>query len=288
MKTLRCGLVGDHIGQTRFPAALNLMCQTSGIGLAFELIDTPELDEPDFAGLVDRLQRDGWDGVSVTHPYKQVAAAYAHAALDPETAGLGAANMLLFGATVQAGNTDYTGFLSAWKTHMGETPVGCVAMAGAGGVARAIGPALARLGAEEIRICDSCTERATALAAVIGDCARVIPCDRWPEAINGADGLVNATPMGMGYRPGSAFPAVVNGAAQWAFDAVYTPTDTRFLTDCARAGMTILSGFDMFRHMAMCSFQAYTGIEPDPVLIMPKLAALRPEQGETDAADRNA
>ena len=40
MKALRCGLIGDHISQTRFPAALQLMCQEAGIELSFELIDT--------------------------------------------------------------------------------------------------------------------------------------------------------------------------------------------------------------------------------------------------------
>jgi hypothetical protein len=35
MKSLRCGLIGDYIGQTRFPAALQLMCQEAGIELGF-------------------------------------------------------------------------------------------------------------------------------------------------------------------------------------------------------------------------------------------------------------
>lgn len=277
MKTLRCGLIGDHIGQTRFPAALGVMCRAAGIGLRFELIDTADRAGFDLSGVVDDLRKDGWDGVSVTHPFKQAAAQYAGQGMPAELARLGAANTLVFGPSVQGFNTDYTGFLAAWEANMGDVPVGCVALAGAGGVARAIGPALATLGAREIRIRDISQDRAKELADLIGDCARVIAPDQWSEAVLGADGLVNATPIGMTYRPGSAFDLDLIGSQAWAFDAVYTPTDTGFLIACARAGLTILTGFEMFRHMALHSFQAYTGVRPDPVEIMPLLANLRPD-----------
>jgi len=82
--------------------------------------------------------------------------------------------------------------------------------------------------------------------------------------------------MGMAEYPGSAFDAGLLGDQVWAFDAVYTPTDTAFLNDAARAGLHCLTGFDLFRHMAVRSFAAYTGIMPDLDDIMPKLEALRP------------
>lgn len=52
MKSLRCGLIGDHIGQTQFPAALQLMCQEAGFELSFELIDTAGQSDFDFAKFV--------------------------------------------------------------------------------------------------------------------------------------------------------------------------------------------------------------------------------------------
>lgn len=284
MRTLRVGLIGEHISRTRFPAALELMCQNAGLRLDFSLIDTSELERApadfDFARTVNVLRAEGWDGVSVTHPYKQDAADYASAASPPDVRALGAANTLIFGpptgVPVIGANTDYTGFLSAWQAHMRDVPVGCVALAGAGGVARALGPALAKLGAREIRVWDVSKLRAQELAAMIGGRARVVPADQWPKAIASADGLVNATPMGMAHLPGSAFASELINTQKWAFDAVYTPTDTDFLTDCAGAGLTCLSGFDLFRHMAMRSFQAYTGIESDPTTTLSMLAKLRP------------
>lgn len=276
MKTLHCGLIGDHISQTRLPAALELMCLDAGIQLSFELIDTAEDEDFDFAGCVDGLRQRGWDGVTVTHPFKQAAADYAGAGMADELHRLGASNTLVFGGALAGFNTDYTGFLSAWNAELQHVPVGRVALAGAGGVARAIGPALVELGATEIAVFDTSSDRAEDLAERIGPCARVVTADHWPEVIRSSDGLINATPLGMGYHPGSAFSVPLIETQAWAFDAVYTPTDTEFLIACNRAGLQTLSGFALFQHMAIRSFQAYTGLWPNPVVTLPKLAELRP------------
>ena len=52
MKSLRCGLIGNYIRQTRFPVALELMRQETGIELRFELIDTAGQSDFDFAQFV--------------------------------------------------------------------------------------------------------------------------------------------------------------------------------------------------------------------------------------------
>ncbi|NRB19475.1 MAG: shikimate dehydrogenase [Rhodobacteraceae bacterium] len=277
MKTLRCGLIGDHISQTRLSAALDLMCREHGIDLTFELIDTSEHTNFDFDRCVAGLRQKGWDGVTVTHPYKQAAADYAGDGLPSELRRLGASNTLVFGGNLTGFNTDYSGFLAAWAAQMSSLSVGVVALAGAGGVARALGPALIELGAREIRIFDTSADRARDLADRIGPCARVVLQDQWPDAIKSADGLVNATPLGMGYNPGTAFAADLIETQAWAFDAVYTPTDTQFLNDCSRAKVAILTGFDLFQHMAIRSFQAYTGVTPEPDVTLSKLATLRPD-----------
>lgn len=279
MKVLRAGLIGDHISQTRFPAALDIMCKANGLTLDFTLIDTAGRADFDLAQTVDDLRAKGWGGVTVTHPFKTQAADYAGDGMSANLRKLGAANTLTFGPRLKGFNTDYTGFLSAWAANMGDQSPGIVAMAGAGGVARAIGPALVKLGATQIRVWDMSPDAAFELADMIGATACVVPIEQSGAAMNGANGLVNATPLGMSYHPGSAFSRDMIGAQSWAFDAVYTPTDTEFLQDCSHAGLTTLTGFDLFRHMAVASFQAYTGIAPNLSDIMPKLAALRPKQG---------
>jgi len=148
-------------------------------------------------------------------------------------------------------------------------------MMGAGGVAQALAPALIELGATDLAICDTDPARATALANSSG--ARAVAMADAPDLIRAADGLVNATPLGMAEYPGTAFdPALFTGQT-WAFDAVYTPTCTAFLVAAENAGLHCITGFDLFRAMAVRSFEAYTGLTVPQDEIMPRLNTLKPD-----------
>ncbi|WP_179379477.1 shikimate dehydrogenase family protein [Jannaschia marina] len=272
MNTLVCGLIGENIGNSRLSRALELMCADAGIDFRFTLIDTKGVAEFDFDAQVDLCRADGWTGVTVTHPWKTHAARWAGDAMVAGTRDLGAANTLTF-VPRRGHNTDYTGFRAAYA-HVLDRPPGAVAVAGAGGVARAVVPALVELGAGPVRIWDRDAERARALARDTG--AEAIAIEDAAGAVAEAEGLVNCTPMGMAPYGGSAFDKAWLGPQAWAFDAVYTPTDTPFLIAAADAGLAVMTGFDLFRFMAMQSFEAYTGRVPDPAATLPKLDTLRP------------
>ena len=278
MSLLRMGLIGANISRTRLPMALDIMCADHGMTLEFTPIDTDEIADFDFTSCVESLIAKGWNGVTVTHPFKTRAAAFAGDGMDASVAHLGAANTLVFGESVTGWNTDYLGFLAAWRHVFGDRAPGRVAIAGAGGVARALAPALSVLGAEEIAIWDPAPGMAEALAEITGAKARVIDMKDRRDAIRSATGLVNASALGMGGHPGSAFDAGLIGPQDWAFDAVYTPTDTEFLQACAARGLSLLTGFDLFRFMAMETFRTYTGHAPDPGTTLAKLDALRPKE----------
>jgi len=272
--TLLCGLIGENIGNSRLSKALDIMAADVGIEVAFTPIDTLEIEGFDFDDQIDLLRSDGWTGVTVTHPWKTHAATWADGAMVPGTAHLGAANTLIFDP-VTGHNTDYTGFLSAFPNVLNRSP-GSVAVAGAGGVARAVVPALIALGAGPVHIWDLDADMAHELAARTG--AIAVDIADSTDAIRDADGLANCTPLGMAPYGGTAFDPLLLGHQKWAFDAVYTPTDTPFALAAKSAGLDVLTGFDLFRFMAMQSFEAYTGITPDPVMTLPKLAALRPRE----------
>ncbi len=281
MNVLRAGLIGDHISQSQLGGALEIMCADRDMTLEYEPIDTASDPGFDFAATVARCRAQGWHGISVTHPHKAAAAEFAGENAADAIRQMGASNLLIFGAGLKAHNTDFTGFLAAWHAVFGPRLPGRVAMAGAGGVARALGPALAQLGATDIAVWDLDPELARMLADRIGAPARAIAAADASKAIRQADGLVNATSLGMNYNPGTAFdPADVDGQ-DWAFDAVYTPTDTVFLQRAAQQGSAILSGFDLFRFQAMKTFEAYTGFTPDPAATLPGLDTLRPKEGIT-------
>jgi len=275
-RVIRTGLIGEHISQTSFGLAMEMMCNLAGLRFVFDRIDSAAQSSFDFSAAVDDLRARGWTGTAVTHPFKADAAHYAGDGMSAEARPLGAANSLRFGKIVEGFNTDHSGFLSAWQHEMAGRPVGKVALAGAGGVARAIAPALARLGADEILIWDVELGRSEALARLTGPIAEAIPAEAAREAVLRADGLANCSPVGMAHMQGSAFPADTIGGQTWAFDAIYMPLKTEFLETCRNKRLATLSGFDFFRHMILDSFEIFTGIVADRAEMMPRLEALKP------------
>ena len=67
---------------------------------------------------------------------------------------IGACNTVLFGAPAIGFNTDYTGYVSAFRAQFGARPPGAVAMAGSGGVGKAVAFGLAKLGAKSLTLFD--------------------------------------------------------------------------------------------------------------------------------------
>lgn len=268
MKVLRAGLIGANIQRTRLPFALKALCELNHIEFSFDLIDTTLLDNFDFDACVEQKMADGWSGVTVTHPYKVAAANYV-GQLAGAPANMGASNTLIFNggqskSVARAYNTDYSGFVAAWQAELGDRKPGRVAMAGAGGVSRAIAIALIEMGAEELSIWDLEPERARDVARTAdpaGTRAKAIPIEQSVPCIREADGLVNATAVGMIQYPGMAFDEAEIGSQKWAFDAVYTPVWTAFMEAAKSNNLTCFTGFSLFKHMAVRSFATYTGLE---------------------------
>ncbi|MDE0459675.1 MAG: hypothetical protein OXI15_20495 [Chromatiales bacterium] len=250
MAEVRLGLIGDNIAASQAPRLHRLAGQLRGSAVRYDPL-VPAETGLGFDALLDRCAREGYRGVNVTHPYKERAAARVEIA-NPLVRAMGAVNLVRFDPDRPRGfNTDHTGFLSAWRARFGAETPGVVCQVGAGGAGRAIGFALAVLGADAIRLVDTDRGRAQALAGTLRSA--------WPgldataagsleDAAAGARGLVNCSPVGMDDGKGTPVPRALMRGAAWAFDAVYTPVRTRFLADAEAAGLDPLSGFELFFH----------------------------------------
>jgi len=276
-KPITGGLIGENISRSRLAMAFEILCKRDNRPLDFQRFDTTEMPDFDFSEHVAAIRVDGFTGVTVTHPYKTKADALSDIRDGyPET--LGASNLLRFEpGQIRSFNTDFSGMLGAWTATFGVRPPGKVAIAGAGGVARAITAALMKLGATSIHIWDIDASRATALAAQIDPAGTTIhPIDIADNtiAVANADGLVNATALGMGEYPGMAFAPTDFANQTWAFDAVYTPINTQFLEAARKHQLQTLSGFELFKHMAVGSYAAYsdTQVNPDDVALLDHLS----------------
>ncbi len=270
MRRLRLGLIGDSIAPSRSPA-LHRICGTlAGIEVRYDLLMPPALGRSFEDVLAEALRTR--DGFNVTLPYKE--RVLPHLALpDRAVARIGAVNTVCThagtGERPEGHNTDHTGFVAAWRAAFGAGAAGRVALFGAGGVGKAIGFALLGLGAAEIRIIDPDATKVRALVAALNAAAAEAGYPPTalaapPGALGGADGVVNATPLGMTGHPGSPLPEGVpfpRGA--WAFDAVYTPAETPFRARALAARAAFLPGWELFLHQGLDAFRLFSGVSID-------------------------
>lgn len=260
MAEVRLGLIGDHIAASQAPRLHRLAGQLRGSAVRYDLL-VPAETGLGFDALFDRCARGGYRGVNVTHPYKERAAARVEIA-NPLVRAMGAVNLVRFDPDRPRGfNTDHTGFLSAWRARFGAGTPGVVCQVGAGGAGRAIGFALAELGAEAIRLVDVDRERVRALAGALRPAypGVDVAAASVDEATEEAQGLVNCSPVGMAGHDGTPIPRSLMLGAAWAFDAVYTPVRTQFLADAEAAGLDTLSGYDLFFHQGADGLEIFFG-----------------------------
>lgn len=277
---VRLGLIGANIRQSRSPDLHRICGELTGLNIQYDLLIPAERGQ-EFDDVLAACAGSGMRGVNVTYPYKERAVGKVNV-LDRRAADVGSINTIVFAPSGAVGyNTDYTGFIAAYREAFGDRPPGSVAIIGAGGVGRAIAFALAELGASELRLADTVAAKASALMAALGATANrrigISASGSVVDAVTGADGIVNATPIGMAGYDGSAVPARSLGRQRWAFDAVYTPVETEFKRQAEAAGVAFLSGYALFFHQGLDAFHLFTGRRPaNPGAIHDKLRNLVP------------
>lgn len=259
--TLRLGLIGGNITATRSPA-LHVLCGLSvGLNVTYDLL-IPAERGMGFDALLDHCAQAGFQGVNVTYPHKEEAAARVTPGL-PLVGQMGSSNTVRFGPEgARAFNTDCTGFEAAFRARWPDAAPGRVLVMGTGGVGRAVAFALARLGAASIVLADTDAAKVASLRAALAPAfaGRVEGAEPAIAAdLTGFDGVVNCTPLGMVGRPGSPLPPGATGRPAWAFDAVYTPSDTPFRAQVTALGADFLDGWELYFHQGVQAFEIFSG-----------------------------
>jgi shikimate dehydrogenase len=262
---IRLGLIGDNIAASRSPRLHEIAGGILGRKVTYELL-IPRLVGLDFDAVFERAQADGFRGLNITYPYKERVVARVGVPED-RVRRLGAVNTVVFEADGARGyNTDYSGFRAAYRTAFGEMPPGAVCMIGAGGVGKAVAFALLDLGLRELRIVERDLAKAENLALALRQAQpdlRVAVTGDPAEAAAGAAGVINCTPVGMVGHDGTPLERRLMAGAVWAFDAVYTPVETRFLRDAAAEGLRIISGYELYFYQGLHAIEIFHGVGVD-------------------------
>lgn len=258
---LKLGLIGDNIAASRSPLLHRLAGRQNGMDVSYNRLVPKDLGLG-FEDVFALCQREHYRGTNITYPYKERVTA--HVAIeDPLVLGMGAVNTVIFESSGPKGyNTDYSGFMAAYRRVRGDEAPGVVLMIGTGGVGRAVAFGLIGLGARELRLVDRDKGKAEAMADAILKAAPQTKVSLWDtaeEAAAGASGLINCTPVGMVGYEGTPLAASAMSGARWAFDAVYTPADTQFLQDAAAAGLSVISGWELFFYQGVHAWKLFAG-----------------------------
>lgn len=281
MAAIRLGLIGDNIKASRAPALHRFCGQLCGLDLSYDLL-IPCEQGLEFDALFERCRAQGMTGLNITLPYKERVVPRLIVE-DPDIACIGACNTVLFTRDGPKGfNTDFSGFITAFREAFGAgAQPGRVVMFGAGGVGKAVGFGLTRLNAQEIILIDPDTAKAQALAEAINGSKQAVSRARVGglDDLAQADGVVNCTPLGMVGYGGSAVPEGRFPRCAWAFDAVYTPTDTPFKAQAEAAGASFLSGYELYYHQGVDAFRIFTGLPVPDHALLRRLLTAAPEVG---------
>jgi len=277
LKKIRLGLIGDNIAASRAPDLHHAAARLCDIDVVYERLVPRDLGLS-FDKVVARAKADGLRGLNITHPYKEQILKFATIE-DPALEAIGACNTILFGERTTGLNTDYTGYIAAFRARFGGMSPGVVAMAGSGGAGKAIAFALAKLGAKSLRIFDNDAQKSHALAKALQKGHPAISVHVVPtlqQACLNADGLINSTPLGMVGYGGNAFDGIPLEGRKWICDAVYTPLETTFLKESKKTGVDILSGYELFLYQGVHAFDLFTGRTVDAAALRQALEMSAP------------
>jgi len=260
------GLIGANIQGSMSPALFADAFAAAGIDGYYHLLDADRLADPRLTQLLGAVKTTGFAGVNVTYPFKQDIIALLDA-VDPEAAQVGAVNTVSIAPDGRT-NFDRRGWRNSFLEILGPDSAKAkkVVQVGAGGAGRAVAFALMDLGVADLIIHDLDPARANALKVQLSSnygASRCRLAGSLEQDIADADGIVNATQVGMRGFPGCPVPVAAIKARHWAADVIYTPMQTAFLSAAVAKNARVLNGGGMCVHQAVAAFQCLTGVTPD-------------------------
>ena len=267
-RSVLVGLIGRGTGLSRTPRMHEVEGARQGLRYVYRRIDPAEMPAtPRFEEMLRAAEICGFAGVNVTHPYKQEAVGFLDD-MSEEARAVGAVNTIVFKDGRRVGhNTDLSGFAESFRRSMGRERMDRVLLVGAGGAGSAVANALLDCGVGTLLVADTNRAGAETLVAALqgrfGQDRAAVAQNAEVEVLE-ADGIVNATPVGMADHPGTPLPVDLLDSRHWVIDIIYFPMQTEFVKAATAAGCRVATGAGMALFQAVKAFELFTGLPADP------------------------
>ncbi|WP_031938410.1 shikimate 5-dehydrogenase [Prescottella defluvii] len=258
-------ITGDVSKDTRL--CMSLSGRPSNIGTRFHnyLYDELGLDfvykaftTTDLPAAIAGIRALGIRGCGVSMPFKEACIEHVDV-VHPSASAIDSVNTIVNeDGELHAYNTDYQAVADLLRRADLSTDL-TVAVAGSGGMAKAVVAALRDGGFETVTVVARNSESGPALAQTYGF--------EWQRDLGDAHPqlLVNATPVGMAGGPESGdlpFHEAAVVAAQAVFDVVAMPPDTPLIRLATEHCKTVITGAEVIALQAAEQFVLYTGVRP--------------------------
>ena len=205
-------------------------------------------------------------GLNVTYPYKRAVLPLMDE-LSPAARNVGAVNTVVLRDGRRSGhNTDHWGFGESLRRGLPGARRDRVLLLGAGGAGGAVAHALLDAGVGRLAVRDVNDQVAADLVALLGEHYgpdRAEVTTDISGAAETAQGIVNASPVGMEKLPGLPLPEEAIRPDHWVADIVYFPLETQLLATARAKGCAVLPGSGMALYQAVRAFKLFAGCEPD-------------------------
>jgi shikimate dehydrogenase len=251
------GVIGNPIHHTFSPAIHNTMADILNKDITYVPI---KVEEENLKTAIKGAYALNIKGLNVTVPHK-VAVMDCLCDVDKAAKVIGAVNTLKYTDKGYVGyNTDVIGVYYAIKNEGYEIKDKSVLLLGAGGAANACGVMAADKGCKKLYIANRTVAKAQTLADRIYnnyDCqVEAISIDDI-YSIENCDIIINATTIGFGDKQGISpikdTDFYKNKNVELVFDAIYTPWETKLLSDAKACGCHIINGFTMLVYQAVAA-----------------------------------
>ncbi len=246
----RYGIVAHPVAHSLSPAMQQAAFDNQCLAAHFERFDITPEKLPYF---IQQVRDEPISGLAVSLPHKEAIIPLLDG-ITPTAERIGAVNTVYWRDEKLIGdNTDAIGFWQSLVNDSRFTLPDNALVIGAGGVARAIVFILREQGIN-VTITNRTIEKAERLATEFGAKASFL------SEVNASDyGLVvNSTSVGLKSDESTVSAAFWHGFSGIAFDAVFDPLVSTFLSDAQSAGAHIITGETMLFYQGVKQFEIWT------------------------------
>lgn len=253
------GLVGFPIKHSLSPCMHNAAFAALKIKARYKLF---ELKSDSLKFFLSSLKKQNIRGFNVTYPYKEEILKFLNRRSAPVIA-IGAANTVVVdkNGALKGFNTDYLGF----RAHLKELKVAPkkVAVIGAGGAAKAICFALAKMKIDELSIYDIDKFKSINLFKNLNPIFLGIKfkvADSIEELeISKKDLLVNASWVGMRETDPCLVREKDFAPGLFVYDLIYNPFETKLILLAKKCGLNFSNGLGMLLYQGVFAFKHFSG-----------------------------